>query len=70
MKLGTILDRHRVGTWLVLNPKMTRVLGSGRTPQAAMRRAGLPTTLVPASEDPGYGKRPVMMQVPPNTPYY
>jgi hypothetical protein len=57
--------RRRPGTWLVLNPKMTRVLGAGPTPERAAKRAGIELKMVPASEDPGYGRRPVLMQVPP-----
>ena len=63
-ELAELLKKHRPGTWLVLNPKMTRVLGAGPTLERAAKRAGIELKMVPETEDPGYGKRPVLMQVP------
>jgi hypothetical protein len=61
--LHVLWKRHEPGTWVVLNPEMTAVLGAGKTPQVAMRKAGLPTGMVSAKEAKPYKKRPVMMQV-------
>jgi hypothetical protein len=57
--LDALLAGHKVGTWVVLDPSMSRVLGAGRTPATAMRRA----QVAPIAKNPA-AKRPVMLQVP------
>ena len=57
--LDALLAGHKVGTWVVLDANMSRVLGAGRTPESAMKRAGVS----PVAKDPT-AKRPVMVQVP------
>jgi hypothetical protein len=57
--LGALLAPHKVGTWVVLDPSMSRVLGAGRTPETAMKRAHV----APITRDAN-AKRPVMLQVP------
>lgn len=58
--LDVLLAGFPVGTWVVLNPNMSRILGSARTPEGAMRKAHV----APTASGRAMGKRPVMMQVP------
>jgi hypothetical protein len=58
-RLGALLAPHKVGTWVVLDPSMSRVLGVGRTPESAMKKAHV----APVTRDANT-KRPVMLQVP------
>ena len=57
--LEALLARHKVGTWVVLDPSMSKILGAGRTPESAMKQAQVP----PVAKNPS-AKRPVMFQVP------
>jgi len=57
--LDALLAGHKVGTWVVLDANMSRVIGAGRTPESAMRRA----QVAPVAQNPN-AKRPVMVQVP------
>jgi hypothetical protein len=59
-KLEVLLAGQPVGTWVILDPGMSKVLGAAKTPEAAMRKARLAPGL---SGGPG-SKRPVMMQIP------
>ena len=59
-KLDALLTSQPVGTWVVLDPEMSKILGAARTPEEAIRRAHLP----PVASDRAVGKRPVMIQVP------
>lgn len=59
-KLANLLARQRVGTWVVLDPGMSRILGAGKTPEGAMRRA----QVKPSQANRPAGSRPVMLQVP------
>ena len=58
--LDALLAGFPVGTWVVLNPNMSRILGSARTPEGAMRKAHVAPTVSGSTT----GKRPVMFQVP------
>jgi len=58
--LDALLAGYAVGTWVVLDPGMSKVLGSAPTPAGAMRKAHIP----PDSSGRTVGKRPVMLQVP------
>ena len=49
-----------VGTWVVLDPAMSKILGAAKTPEAAMRKANIS----PAAAGRTGSKRPVMMRVP------
>jgi hypothetical protein len=57
--LKELLANHRVGTWVVLNCEMSRVLGAGKTPARALKKANV----APVASDTK-SKRPVMLQVP------
>lgn len=55
--LSALLEGRPAGSWVVLNPQMSKVLGAARTPEAAIRKAHVkPVTRV--------GRRPVVLQVP------
>ena len=58
--LSALLEGRPAGTWVVLNPQMSKVLGAARTPEAAIRKAHVkPVTSM------GMGsRRPVVLQVP------
>lgn len=58
--LGTLLGGLPVGIWVVIDPGMTKLLGSAETPEEALRKAGV--NLVAVEEVAG--PRPIMMQVP------
>jgi len=58
--LDALLAGYRVGTWVVLDPGMSKILGSARTPAGAMRNAHI----APTAHGSTAGKRPVMLQVP------
>jgi hypothetical protein len=60
--LSVVLAGQPAGAWVVLDPDMARVLGSGSTPEEAIRLAIPPGVPV--------GKRPVLMQVPGPLPMY
>jgi hypothetical protein len=59
-KLDELLATQPVGTWVVLDPGMSKILGAAKTPEAAMRKAHIPSGM---SGRPG-NRRPVMIQVP------
>lgn len=52
--LDAVLAGQPIGTWVLLDTGMSRVLGAGQTVEEAIRNAKL---------DPS-GERPVMIQVP------
>jgi hypothetical protein len=58
--LDVLLAGQPVGTWVVLDPTMSTILGAARTPAAALRRAKVPRV----APDRSAGKWPVMIQVP------
>ncbi len=58
--LDVLLTRHAPGTWIVLDPEMSMVMGSGKTPETAMQEAGIE----PVAKAKSRRRRPVMMQVP------
>jgi hypothetical protein len=58
-KLEALLAAHPPGTWLVLDPRMSRLLGAGKTPKAAMRKAHIPLGMSGGPDR----KRPVILQV-------
>jgi hypothetical protein len=66
MDLSGLLKDQRPGRWVILDPDMTRVIGSGRTPGEAMRKAGIKETMSRRTRR----RRPVMMQVPDPTMRY
>jgi hypothetical protein len=59
-KLDVLLAGQPVGTWVVLDPGMSKILGAARTPEAAMRKAHI----TPVTSTRAVGERPVMLQVP------
>lgn len=60
-RLDKLLAGYPAGTWVVLNPRMSKVMGSARTPDAAMRKA----RVAPVASSRAVGKRPVLFQIPP-----
>ena len=58
--LPVLLAGLSAGTWVVLNPSMSRVLASGRTLAAAMRKA----KISPVTSTRAVGNLPVTLQVP------
>jgi hypothetical protein len=60
VKLDVLLAGQPVGTWVVLDPGMSKILGAARTPEAAMRKAHV----MPVTSTRAVGERPVMLQVP------
>ncbi len=58
--LAELLAGHEAGTWVVLDPGMSRVLSSAPTPEEAIARAHIS----PPTSDKAVGERPVMVQVP------
>jgi len=58
--LSTLLEGRPAGTWVVLNPEMSKVLGAARTPEAAIRKA----RVKPVSSTGTGNRRPVVLQVP------
>ena len=58
--LDALLAGYPVGSWVVLDPGMSKILGSARTPAGAMRKAHI----LPTASGRSKGKRPVMLQVP------
>lgn len=58
--LGALLAGQAVGTWVVLDPDMRRILSAAQTPEEALRQAHI----IPTAFDRAIGERPVMMQVP------
>jgi hypothetical protein len=58
-KLEALLAGQTPGTWLILNPRMSKVLGAGKTPKAAMRKAHIPIGMSGGPDR----KRPVILQV-------
>jgi hypothetical protein len=59
-KLDTLLAGLAAGTWVVLDPSMSRILGTARTAEGAMRKAHLP----PGTAGRSGSKRPVILQIP------
>jgi hypothetical protein len=59
-KLDALLTGQPVGTWVVLDASMSKILGAAKTPEEAMRKAHIPRGM---SGGPG-SKRPVMLQIP------
>jgi hypothetical protein len=57
---GSVLAGYRPGTWVVLKPDMTEVIGAGASPDEALRRAGIDPS--PTTEDDDE-PRPIMLQV-------
>jgi hypothetical protein len=57
--LSALLEGRPAGTWVVLNPQMSKVLGAARTPEGAIRKAH-----VKPATSPRVGRRPVVLQVP------
>jgi len=55
--LEILLTQHLPGTWVILDPQMSKVLGAAKTLEGAMKKAGVPK-VGKASQ-----KRPVAMQV-------
>jgi hypothetical protein len=70
--LSKILASQKPGTWIILNPRMTKLLDAGRTPEAAMKRAKISPVMSPVMKNERVvGKRPVIMQVmDPSIPHY
>ena len=58
--LSHLLEGRPAGTWVVLNPQMSKVLGAARTPEEAMRKA----QVQPVTSTRTPGRRPVVLQVP------
>jgi len=57
--LSALLEGRPAGSWVVLNPQMSRVIGAARTPEEAIRKAHVkPVTST------RLGRRPVVLQVP------
>jgi hypothetical protein len=53
-----VLADQPVGRWVVLDPKMTQILGTADTPEEALREAGVTNVRSTSKE------RPVIIQVP------
>jgi len=58
--LSALLEGRPVGTWVVLNPQMSKVLGAARTPEEAIRKAHIKSVTSTRT----IGRRPVVLQVP------
>ena len=58
--LPALLEGRPPGTWVVLNPEMSRVLWAARTPEAAIRKA----RVKPVTSTGRRSRRPVVLQVP------
>ena len=58
-KLEALLAAQAPGTWLILDPTMSKVLGAGKTPKAAMRKPHIPIGMSGGPDR----KRPVILQV-------
>ena len=58
--LDALLAGLSVGTWVVLDPGMSKVLSAATTPEEAIEKAHIP----PPTSDRAVGERPVMLQVP------
>lgn len=58
--LDALLAGFTVGTWVVLDPGMSRVLSAAATPEEAIEKAHIS----PSTSDKAVGERPVMLQVP------
>lgn len=57
-RLDLLLEGIKPMSWVILDPEMTRVIASAKTPEAAIKKAKIgPVT------DPD-APRPVMLQVP------
>jgi predicted RNase H-like HicB family nuclease len=61
--LDILWKNHDPGTWVILDPTMSKVIGYGETPEEAMKKAGIPTAMVKATKRNLARKRPVIMQV-------
>lgn len=65
--LEALLAGLTVGTWVVLDPGMSRVLSAATTPEEAIEKANI----APSTSDRAVGERPVMLQVPdPSMAYF
>ena len=58
--LDRLLAGHRPGTWVILDPSMSRILSAAATPEEAIEMAHIS----PPSSERAVGERPVMLQVP------
>jgi hypothetical protein len=58
--LSALLAGQPIGTWVVLDPDMSRVLSAAPTVEEAIRQA----RIEPTAFDQAMGERPVMIQVP------
>jgi hypothetical protein len=58
--LDALLAGLAAGTWVVLDPDMSRILSKGSTPEEAIEKAHIS----PPTSDKAVGERPVMLQVP------
>ncbi len=58
--LDALLVGLSVGTWVVLDPGMSKVLSVATTPEEAIEEA----QISPPTSDKAVGERPVMLQVP------
>ena len=61
--LSVILAGQPVGMWVVLDPDMTKIIGTALTPEEALRQAGVMSESAASSFDRVIGERPVMLQV-------
>jgi hypothetical protein len=62
LDLGPLLEGLEPGTWVVLDHDMTRRLGHGESPDAALSAAGLSTQ--PYYHEDWNEDRPVLMCIP------
>ena len=58
--LSALLEGRPAGSWVVLNPQMSKVLGAARTPEEAIRKAHVKPVTSPRTA----ARRPVVLQVP------
>jgi hypothetical protein len=58
--LSALLAGQPAGTWVVLDPDMSRILGAALTIEEAISQAHIE----PTAFDQAIGERPVMIQVP------
>jgi hypothetical protein len=59
--LGDLLSDQTPGTWVVIDPTMTRIICAAASPEEAMERAGIKPEA--STDDDGTGNHPVMIQV-------
>ena len=58
--LSALLEGRPAGSWVVLNPQMSKVLGAARTPEEAIRKAHVK----PVTSTRTVDRRPIVLQVP------